>query len=267
MPYFEGLTFITHNHLPQCQAWVDCVFTKYALNFCGGGRIRWRSHGGAEQTLTAPVAWWVWPGQRFQYGNFPDESWDHYYVSFNGPRARRMAGSGLIPCTPTSPARTIVADAERFRTAFEQLHLALEAEPQSVHAVHLLEGLFLQLHLQPPVATTITQYHAPQLARLVDDIRTHPQVEWDFEAEARRMGLSYAHLRRLFKQIYRLAPQQCVIKTRMDTAARLLRAGSDPIKHVAESAGYEDVFHFTKLFKRTYGLAPGRYRQQAQLLG
>jgi AraC-like DNA-binding protein len=266
MNYFNGLDIITHNHLPRCSAQIDRTFTKYALNFCGGGRIRWAVNGGSPRTLTAPVAWWVWPGPCFKYGNLPGETWDHYYVSFDGPRARQMAEKGLISCSPSYPPQTIISDPEAFRAAFEQMHFVLETDQRSVQAVHLLEGLFLQLCLQPPLPSTLQTSHATKLARFVSAIRARPGVAWNFEDMAHDVGLSYAHFRRLFKHAYRLAPQKFVIKTRMDAAARLLRTSANPIKQVAETVGYDDVFHFTKQFKQTYCLSPGNYRRQSQLL-
>ena len=93
MNYFGGLRWGHFNHLPRCAVWIDQRFDFYALNYCHAGRIRWGMNGGPLRTLTAPVAWWTWPGPRFAYGNLPGETWDHYYVVLHGARPARGAHS------------------------------------------------------------------------------------------------------------------------------------------------------------------------------
>ena len=36
------------------------------------------------------------------------------------------------------------------------------------------------------------------------------------------------------------------------------------IKNIANEVGYEDVYHFSKLFKKYYGVSPLNYRKQQQ---
>jgi hypothetical protein len=150
MDYFSGLNFGISNHLPQCRAWIDREFPGAALNYAHAGRIRWAMNGDALQTLHAPVAWWTVPGVRYVYGNYEGESWDHYYVTFGGPRVRQMMCGGLLPGDAQEPHFRPIADAPRFRAVMEAVLSYVEGNAGSeaennARGVHALEELLLQM--------------------------------------------------------------------------------------------------------------------------
>src|SRR4051812_34470865 len=98
MPYFSGIEWLHAGHLPQCTTWVDKRFDGYCcLNFARSGSVKWRTGRRRFLALHAPVAWWTFPGPRFQYGYNGSEPWDHYFLCFRGPRVAAFARHGLLP--------------------------------------------------------------------------------------------------------------------------------------------------------------------------
>ena len=47
-----------------------------------------------------------------------------------------------------------------------------------------------------------------------------------------------------------------------DKAAKLLKSTSSPIKEVAALSGWENMFYFSRLFRRKYYLSPLQYRKE-----
>ena len=45
----------------------------------------------------------------------------------------------------------------------------------------------------------------------------------------------------------------------MAQAARRLQSPGILVKHVAEELGFADPFHFSRTFKRVFGVSPGRF--------
>lgn len=57
------------------------------------------------------------------------------------------------------------------------------------------------------------------------------------------------------------SPQQYLIDVRLEHAASLLAGGSD-VGEAAVASGYPDVYHFSKMFHKRFGLSPSEYARQ-----
>ncbi len=263
MIYFDGIHVGSIDHVPSCHAWVDRDFPdNCALNFARAGRIRHGVDGSAPVVLTGPVAWWTFPGPRFTYGVAPDQSWDHYYVTFHGPRVDRMLAEGLIP--RSGPLWLSIHHAERMQSVFDSLIDALRERPAgNPRAVLLLEDLLLQLHEQALPEERQSRLEC-DIRALMQRFRDDPASRCDLKQEAKRIGVSDVHLRRAFRLIAGLPPGQFRIHIALDHAATLLRTTRLPIKEIAGRIGYDDVYHFTKLFKQRFRIPPGAYRAEMQ---
>jgi len=81
---------------------------------------------------------------------------------------------------------------------------------------------------------------------------------------ARRAGLSTSHFSLLFRRFASVRPQKFVVIWRVRHACRLLLETPLPIKAVAESLGYRDVFFFSRQFKKITGQTPTGFRRQGK---
>jgi AraC-like DNA-binding protein len=265
MRYFEGMKFGWGDHVPRCSVWIDRTFPDfYALNFAAAGAIYGEDARGVRRRWTPPVAWWTRPGRRYAYGCGPCESWDHFYLTLRGPRARAMFDGGLLP-----PGRAWHAAVERpvemrqiFARLLELVRLGVAAYPRAVHA---LEELLLLLQPNPRGAVLAPDSRRARLHELAEKIRLVPQQPWDLNREAARLGLSPVHFRRLFRREFGAPGHHYLLQARLDCAARLLRLTDQPVKEVAAACGIPDVFYFTRLFSARLGISPARYRQHAGL--
>jgi len=76
---------------------------------------------------------------------------------------------------------------------------------------------------------------------------------------AQTVGLSTFHAARLFTRETGLAPHAWRNQLRIVRALPALRAGAS-VTDVAAASGFTDQSHFTRHFKRTFGVPPGRWR-------
>jgi len=105
----------------------------------------------------------------------------------------------------------------------------------------------------PPAADAVRV--AKMKSRLADDLLA-PVTLTEL---AHTVGLSTFHAARLFTRATGLAPHAWRNQLRIARALPALRAGAS-IADVAAASGFTDQSHFTRHFKRAFGVAPGRWR-------
>jgi AraC-like DNA-binding protein len=77
---------------------------------------------------------------------------------------------------------------------------------------------------------------------------------------ARAAALSPNHLLRVFSQVYRQTPHQFLTARRLAEAAHLLVWTETSVTEICVAVGFESLGSFVSLFKRRFGLTPGKYR-------
>jgi AraC family transcriptional regulator len=77
------------------------------------------------------------------------------------------------------------------------------------------------------------------------------------EELAREAGLSPSRFFRAFKATLGLPPHQYLLRRRLERARRLLDRPAARLADVALSTGFADQSHFTRLFRRQFGVTPG----------
>lgn len=77
---------------------------------------------------------------------------------------------------------------------------------------------------------------------------------------AAECNISTVYFRKLFAQAYGMSPQVCILRLKMENAKELLK--DDKCKNISEVAarvGYDDVYQFSKMFKRYTGYSPKKF--------
>jgi AraC family transcriptional regulator len=77
------------------------------------------------------------------------------------------------------------------------------------------------------------------------------------ETLADQVDLSPAHFARAFKETTGRAPHRYLLTLRLEWARRLLDAPNPVLSGIALRTGFSDQSHFTRLFKREFGITPG----------
>lgn len=83
------------------------------------------------------------------------------------------------------------------------------------------------------------------------------------EQIAHNMYLSPVYISKIFKEETGESPINYLIKIRLEKAQDILvREKNSSIKNIANQVGYDDAYHFSKLFKKYYGISPLYYRKR-----
>ena len=73
-------------------------------------------------------------------------------------------------------------------------------------------------------------------------------------------GLNARTFKRRFKSATGYTPLEYVQTLRIEEAKQMLETSDEAIDDIAESVGYDEPNSFRRLFKRTTGVSPNRYR-------
>lgn len=107
----------------------------------------------------------------------------------------------------------------------------------------------------------ITSGREERIVEIISHIKNdYKSVTLDGLAET--FHLSKPYLSKYIKEKAGMTFQEAVRKERMKKARTLLRETGHTVETVAAEVGYENVEHFNRLFKKSYGMTPMQYRKQ-----
>lgn len=98
--------------------------------------------------------------------------------------------------------------------------------------------------------------------RIINYLMENYEQKISLDQIAHNMYLSPVYISKIFKEETGESPINYLIKIRLEKAKEILeerREGS--IKSIANEIGYDDVYHFSKLFKKYFGMSPQHYRK------
>lgn len=112
--------------------------------------------------------------------------------------------------------------------------------------------------------TMITDFSAAGSSlfkKILAYIQEHDTEELSLTALAEMYNISSSRLSTLIKKELGLSFSEYITARRMQKAKELLKDDSRSIEEIANAVGYHDYFYFTKVFKKTQGISPSKYRK------
>ena len=79
---------------------------------------------------------------------------------------------------------------------------------------------------------------------------------------ANRLSLDRSYLSHIFKKRMGVAPGVYLRNYRLNRAAELMTVYGEKPSTAANSVGFDDIFHFSKSFKKQFGVSPREYKKQ-----
>ena len=144
--------------------------------------------------------------------------------------------------------------------------LVAEADPRTATGLASVETLTAAMSQQLSIHAGV-QSPAPAPARgglspaarrrVLELIDARLDGHLSIEMLAREAGLSPAHFARAFKQALGQAPHRFLMSRRLERARHLIERCGAQLSDVAARSGFADQAHFTRHFKRQFGITPG----------
>jgi AraC-like DNA-binding protein len=235
------------------------VLDEYQLHYFPRGGGFFESQGGGQRKIEAGDFFLLFPGTWHRYTPCPETGWDEFWTGFQGDDADRLVKQGFF-----SPANPVF-------------------KPRAEHgALNLFSEIFIQLHTEPSGFMQVIAAHTMQLLAsvLASDqargagspaeeiirkakLRLRGELNHDIDLDglAMELGVSYAWLRKMFRQYTGMSPHQYHLQLRLSKARQLLAVSGCSVKEAAAQIGYSDEYYFSRLFKLKTGVPPEAWKR------
>ncbi|UQZ84251.1 HTH-type transcriptional regulator YesS [Paenibacillus konkukensis] len=248
--HWDGLHRATSN---------QCIF-QYTL--AGRGEIR---IGTQTYPLEPNSAFLVVTGTDHRY-YLPQDSelWEFIFITLMGPEA--LACWSAVH-NHSGPIVRFAPDSPVIRTLE---HIFLEASKKSITNGYKASGLAAQFVMEVYQSLKYNQASPDTWPEVVVTalklIHENYAAINSIEELCRSLGISKYKFSRLFHTTCGMTAMQYLTKTRMEKAMELLRRTKLNLGEIARLTGYSDENYFNKVFRKSTGIAPGRFRSSKQTI-
>ncbi|WP_127588225.1 helix-turn-helix domain-containing protein [Paenibacillus koleovorans] len=229
----------------------------HILVYCTGGRARYAVDG---QFYTIEEGDALLFPKRLMHEGYsdPDNPWSFYTVQFD----LLFGGESEPSFARLRPVVKCNCHYE-FSTLIQELYRAWQVKAPGYLLKSrglLMQLLYLLIREQASLASS--GRHAALIEQLMHRMAADCRTSCNAEELAAIVGLSPSHLRAVFKQVTGMTVNRYLQQVRISQARDLLLSGACNVSEAAERVGFQDIYSFSKLFKRMTGVTPSEYRNR-----
>ncbi len=242
-----------------------------------------RPEGSASHIViynTAGMGWCELGGKRFQvppkyalvipagtphaYGSEEDRPWSIYWAHFSGQNSEGLVASlegSLNRSCMFVPREEIIVDA--FEDAYRWIREGFsDAILIAIAAAFTRMASFLIMYQRASNVKALDTEE--RILKSIQWMRENLSVPVTLDRLAGQAAISPPHYSSIFKKQIGVSPIGFLIRLRMQEACRLLDHTNFTISEIAQTVGYEDSFHFSRMFKNVVGSSPRDYRKSVK---
>jgi AraC-like DNA-binding protein len=212
--------------------------------------------------LEASQGFLICPGQVNTYCAHEQYPWKYVWLEFDGLRV-----SECLDRAGLSAVQPIYRPTSAHEAAALQDAMLYIAECPDATSLHLIGHLYLFMDtLIRSSATRRETQNTPlrdfYMQEAVTYIEQNYQRNLTVEEIADVCKLNRSYFSKLFKENMGCPPQEFLIRLRLSKAADLMKTSNASIGNISAACGYPNQLHFSRAFKKCYGLSPREWRTQ-----
>lgn len=201
----------------------------------------------------------------------PQNATTEFFVGFTDVKFIGLAPN-MLPLPENSP---IIPVKGELKQKISRICASMEAENSIswegryfMQKTYLMQMILLLLkeQIQPVEVKTGCAFESVNKKYVVEQMMNYFEEHYaekiSLDQIAENMYLSPFYISKIFKSETGNTPIHYLIKIRMERAFELLENGWEgSIQEVAVQVGYEDAYHFSKLFKKNFGVSPSQVKK------
>ncbi|MCE5255420.1 MAG: AraC family transcriptional regulator [Spirochaetaceae bacterium] len=236
---------------------VGRTLNEYQIIYITKGQGIFQSQGKRYRVVPGSV-FMVFPGVKHYYKPVYEIGWVEHWVGFKGRYFDLLVEKGLI--SPAHPFHEIGLQnnvLDTFSLIIDEVknQKPLYQVKASARILSLISDViaFERRKAQPNQSEQLVEQ-----AKFLMEENIYDDI--DLNSIAERLGVSTSRLNEVFKTYTSMTPYQYYIHIKMHMAKILLAEGDLSVKEVAFKLGFQDQYHFSRLFKSKTGIAPSQWK-------
>ena len=98
------------------------------------------------------------------------------------------------------------------------------------------------------------------LGKVFQFIEAHYSQPFTLDTLSKEIGYSKSYICQRTRKDYGKTPMQLIYEYKISKSKQLIIFSDYPLKEIALKSGFENIHHFTRIFKKLTGVTPGAYR-------
>jgi AraC family transcriptional regulator, arabinose operon regulatory protein len=234
----------------------DCP--QYILIHCIKGR-GWYGIG-AKRYDVNPNDFFIIPANiAHQYGADLNDPWSIYWVHFTGKFAE-FYYTLLTKTKKNGPIKAIVNTSRQLLFYDIIQHLELMNNADNIIYANSCLHAFLSSYLPSEMKISVNENDIIQ--QCITFMKENLDKNLRLNDLSNRLNLSSSHLSAIFKKRMKYSPMHLFTSFKVQKACQMLKDNSHNIKTIAYSLGYEDQYHFSRVFKSIMGVSPKNFKKK-----
>lgn len=189
----------------------------------------------------------------------PDNPWSFINVGFDTASTSGDAMSQL------SSLRTFWRGVftDQLSSLFTELHVAWsDKKPGYLIRCRGIVMTVLYTLIREQTLPHLYSPHAQKIVSLISMMRANHREFYSVSGLASLVGLSQSHFRALFKAFTGLTVKEYQHRIKISKAKELLLSGECNVTEAAVRTGFQDIYYFSRLFKKVTGTNPSEFTKR-----
>jgi AraC-like DNA-binding protein len=163
-----------------------------------------------------------------------------------------------IGMTPAHPYRIGVVEPKCMRLLKQLIDRSVAGPASELHDLSIVYGIFAELLASRSDASPTDSGWVEQCIRYM---QLHYTEDINVEQIAQYFQLHRSYVSTAITKRIGQSPGQYLQSLRLQKAAQLLRDTDYSVTEIALSAGYPDLYRFSRTFSKAYGMSPTEFRK------